>query len=123
MTEVAIAMIVAWWVGVYHMVVGGYLVFISERRTPLLLVTGVVKGLLGAAIYLVIRQPLWVSAHTPTLPDVIVPVTLLILLVFSIIVTRIIWAAFDLDSPQDRVIELAHCVTEWGERQWRRFGK
>lgn len=121
MTEVAIAMILAWWVAVYHMLIAGYLVFLSERRTPFVVITGVVKGSLGVAIYIVVRQPLWVDTHTPTVPEVILPLTLLIMLAFSVIVTGLIWRAFDLDPPQKRVKELARCARQWWDRHRRRY--
>ena len=123
MTEFTIAMILAWWVAVYHMLIGGYLVFLSERRTPFIVITGVVKGSLGVGIYLVVRQPLWVGTYTPSLPEVILPITLLVMLAFSFIVTILIWLAFGLDTPQERITELAHCGTKWASRQRRRFGR
>ena len=123
MTEVTIAMAIAWWIGVYHMLIGGYLVFISERRTPFVVITGLVKGLLGAGIYLVIRQPLWFGTHAPPIPDVILPLTLLIMFTFSAIVTRLIWSAFDLDPPQDRAKELAYYAREWWRGRRHHFGR
>lgn len=123
MTEVTIAMIIAWWVGVYHMMIGTYLIFISERRTPFLAVIGLVKGMLGAAIYLVVRQPLWVDTHAPTIPDLILPVTLLLMFVFSTLVTYLIWARFDLDPPQKRIRVLFRCAGNWWSRQHRRLKK
>lgn len=123
MTEVAIAMIVAWWVAVYHMMIGGYLIFISERRTPFLVAIGMIKGMLGAAIYLVVRQPLWVDAHAPTIPELILPITLILMFVFSALVTYMIWTLFDLDPPQTRIRVLLRCARSWWSRQHRRFGK
>ena len=123
MTEVTIAMVVAWWVGIYHMLIGGYLVFISEQRTPFILVTGLVKGLLGTLIYLVVRDPPWVIAYIPWVPDILLPITLLVMFVFSVIVTVLIWLAFGLDSPQERIKYLAHCGQKWASRQRRRFGR
>lgn len=123
MTEFTIAMVLAWWIAVYHMLIGGYLVFLSERRTPFIVITGVVKGSLGAGMYLVVRQPLWVGTHTPLIPEVILPVTLLIMLAFSFIVTGLIWMAFGLDSPQTRARELARCGKKWCSRQRQRFGR
>lgn len=123
MIEVEIAMIVAWWVSVYHMLIGGYLVFLTERRTPFLIVIGLVKGMLGAAIYLVVRQPLWMDTHAPTIPELIIPITLVLLFAFSAIATYMIWALFDLDPPQKRIKVLYRCAKSWWSRQRRRLKK
>lgn len=116
MTELPIAMIIAWWVGIYHMMIGAYLIFLSERRTPFLAVIGLVKGMLGVAIYLVVRDPPWINTHAPTLPQLILPITLLLMLAFSVIVTWLIWALFDLDPPQKRIKELYRCARDWCPR-------
>ena len=105
------------------MLIGGYLVFFAERRTPFILVTGLVKGLLGTLIYLVIRDPPWAVAYIPLVPDILLPITLIVLLTFSVIVTILIWLAFDLDTPQERITELSHCGRKWVSRQRRRFGR
>ena len=123
MSEVALAMVVAWWVAVWHMLVGGYLVFFAESRTPFLTIVGVIKGMLGAAIYLTVREPLWVDTHAPSAPEIILSVTLILLLVFSGLVTGLIWQAFDLDPPQQRARELFRCGKKWWDRQRRRFGR
>ena len=121
MTEITLAMSVAWWVGVYHMMIGSYLVFISERRTPFVLVTGLVKGLLGTLVYLVVRDPPWVITHIPWIADTVMLLTLIVMFVFSVIVTILIWRAFDLVPPNDRFKELGNCAMEWWSSHRRRF--
>ena len=121
MTEVTLALVIAWWVAIYHMMIGGYLVFISERRSPFILITGLVKGLLGTMVYLVVRDPPWVVTRLPWFEDIGLTLTLLVMFVFSIIVTILIWRAFNLDPPNDRIKELGNGAMEWWSSQRRRF--
>ena len=123
MTETTIAMVIAWWVAVYHMLIAGYLIFLSESRTPFLVIVALVKGTLGVAVYLTVRQPLWMDVHAPTLPEIILPITLLLILAFSVLVTRLIWETFDLDPPQQRARELAYCAREWWSEHCHHFGR
>ena len=118
MTEVttSIPMIIAWWIGAYHMAIATYIVFFAERRSPSLIMVGSVKGLLGAAIYIVVRDPPWSSISI--IPDIILPITLLVLMMFSIIVTWLIWKAFDLDPPQKRFKELWDSFGDKTDEVW-----
>ena len=113
MTEINIALIIAWWVAVYHMVIAGYLVFLSERREPFIMVTALVKGLLGTLVYLVVRDPPWVVRRFEWAGDLSLTLTLIVMFVFSVIVTILIWQAFDLLPPKDRIKQLGRSVKVW----------
>ena len=93
------------------MLVATYIVFFAERRNISLLIIGSLKGLLGAAIYVVIRNPPWSTISI--IPDIILPATLLLIMMFSVAVTWLIWAAFDLDPPQKRIREGYRNCCNW----------
>lgn len=104
--EISLAMHIAAWIGVWHVLVGGYLVFFAERSSILLLFVGIVKGLLGASVYLTIRRPPWLSGYAWYTSEILIPVTLTLLLLFSVLVTVAIWSAYDLDLPHRRLIHV-----------------
>lgn len=101
----ALAFHLAWLVGVWHLVVAGWIVFFSRTHAALLTTTAVVKGLLGACIYLIVREPSWI--FTPDAEVFLLPVTLVLLYVFSALVTALIWKAYNLVPPWTRARQLA----------------
>lgn len=101
--EVTLAMTIAAWVAVWHLLIAGYLLAFAERVSKLLLVIGLVKALLGGAIYLVVREPPWAVRYAFFTMDILLPITLALLLVFSFLVTIAIWTAYDLDRPDTRL--------------------
>lgn len=106
MTEhVTIAFHLAWLVAIWHMGVAGYLIFLAERDDPMLLVIALMKGLLGALIYVLVRDPWW-AAHE-AVEGFLLPATLLLLCLFSVSVTWLIWQHFQLVSPTERLERLA----------------
>lgn len=106
--DVRIAFHLAWLVGAWHLVVAGWLVFFAEKHTTLLSVTAIVKGILGACIYLIVRQPEW-AFYTPFRPHLL-PLTLVTLFAFSVLVTVLIFKLYDLATPWKRLGQLYHRI-------------
>lgn len=94
----------AWAVGIWHLTVAGYLVFFSRANGALLTALALTKGLLGACLYIVIREPTWVVYGG--VERYLVPFTILLLFAFSALVTILIWNAYDLRAPRDRLREI-----------------
>lgn len=96
-----LAQALAWLVGVWHLLVAGWLVFLADKHTRLLSSIAITKGLLGGTIYLVVRRPPW-EWYLP-FKDELVPLALLLIAIFSVQVTYLIWRAYDLEAPQDLI--------------------
>lgn len=97
----SIPYILAWWVGMFFVFLGLYVIFITERSDPPLITFGLFDLLLGVGIYLTVRFPEW----TPSLltRELLVTAILLLLFCFVAMTTWLIWAFYELDPPHIRV--------------------
>lgn len=91
-------------VGLWHLAVAGYLVYIAEAHDIPLLTIALAKAVLGGSVYLLVRQPQWVIAFD--LLDWLLPLALLSMVGISVALTRLIWSHWELEAPQDRIREL-----------------
>lgn len=91
-------------IAIYHVLVAGWLVFFAERATRLLSAFALTKGVLGGALYLQVANPPW--EWYAVVEEEITPVLLLVFLVYSGLVTAVIWRHFDLAAPWNRAGDL-----------------
>lgn len=108
-TEFFLALQLAWCVGVWNMLVALYFVFISGSRDKLLLTLACLQGLLGGCVYMLVRRPQWVFYEA--LEGLILPFTLVLFLIFSMLITAIMWRTFHLDPPWTRVLKIVDATT------------
>lgn len=119
MTEVTVAMVLMWWISVILVSIGSYLVFVSEDNTPMVIMIGSTMGLLGSILYLIVRQPVWAFARIPDLPNVLLPSSLGLFLIYVVLETLQMWRDRDLDRPDKRVRTLLRDMKDHDPRQRR----
>lgn len=107
--ELFIALQFAWCIAAWNMLVAGYFVFMSGSRDELLLVLALLKGLLGGCVYILVHQPQWVF-YEP-FKGTLLPFTLFLFLMFSMLVTIVTWRAFGLDPPWTRARKIIDATT------------
>lgn len=101
MSELPVSTTLAWLAGLYHLLIAGYLVFLAEERSPLLTTLALLKGSLGGGVYILVTNPPWYGGST--LEWLLLPLTLVLLLAFSILVTVLIFRAYGLADPSSRL--------------------
>lgn len=97
--HITIAFHLAWLVGVWHMLVAGWLIFGNAENCWSLNLIALSKGTLGALIYVLVRDPPW--ATIGMLEGILLPIALLMLLIFSVQITWVIIQVYELKNPFD----------------------
>ena len=117
--EITVAMEIARWVAIWHLIVALYLVAYSEVKTPFLMLIAVMKAGLGALIYLLVLEPAWVlEADWPLIGSVdgiLLPLTLLLLGAVSVVLSWALWQLYEIGGPVGWLIGL---VLGWVARAW-----
>lgn len=101
MSDIPVSYTLAWLVAVWHLLIAGWIVFFAGQRTPLLTTMALVKGCLGGTVYILVRSPPWRWYNT--LEWILLPIALVLMLAFSVLVTVLIWRAYQLDRPRQRL--------------------
>lgn len=104
--EVTWAMRLGTWVAVWHILVGLYLWGLPERASIVLRLIALVKFALGVMIYLLVRRPAWAVRAELYDMGLLVPIAVGLLLLVSVIMTWLIWQAYELDPPWTRCREI-----------------
>lgn len=102
--------ILTWFVSMYFVGMGGHLVFLAERKLPLL---GFLLGSFGTFVYFVIQRPEFLPEWLTL--DILLGTTLILLAIIGHYMTYIVWKCYDLDPPWVRIKYLALTeLREWG---------
>lgn len=88
----------------WHMAVACYLIFFAGNDDRLLVATALTKGVLGACVYIVVLRPAW--AFYGTIEKWLLPFTLGVMFLFSILVTAVLIRAFALEPPHRRLLAM-----------------
>ena len=99
--EMTLAMGIAQAVAVWHLGVALYLVSFAEKKTPFLMAVAFVKALLGSCVYLIVLEPDW--AFLAAVNGLLLPLTLVLLGVISMLFTWLLWQLYELENPMGRL--------------------
>lgn len=103
MSTVPVVDVIGWWMAVYLIMVGTYLVFFSESNSPFIIFVGALKGTVGAVLYLLLREPMWMHTYVPSLPDILLTIFIGELFFIIILLTLTLWKAHHLQRPTTRM--------------------
>lgn len=93
------------------MAIGFYVIFICERRDGPIIGYGIFVSIFGFSVYSVVRFPEWLPDYIGR--DILLSITLFLISISVVIVSRLVWRYYQLKPPWVRFGEILTAFGCW----------